>query len=76
MNLTYLFVTLILLAVLVTYIFAIIFFRRMYYVIEEIEARLIQIRDMIESQQTKDKRRAGVRPGSNRPSSHDTAYGR
>jgi hypothetical protein len=79
MEWSYVWVTLIMLLVATTYILAIVFFRRMYYGIEEIEARLIQIRDLIESQNPKDKKRPTVaRPAAppGRPSSHDTAYGR
>ena len=69
-------VTLIMLAVAATYILAVWFFRRMYYVIEEIEARLIQIRDMLEAQTPKDAKKPAARPTPPRTSSHDTAYGR
>jgi len=71
---SYLFVTLILLGVAATYICAIIFFRRMYYSIEEIEARLIQIRDMIESQTSKDKKRPTPRPGAGPSSPANRTY--
>jgi len=66
MDWTYVWVTLILLGVAATYIIAYVFFRRMYYVIVEIEARLIQLRDMIEAQIPKDKSKTAgrARPGA------------
>jgi len=70
----YVFVTLIFLGVAATYIFAIVFFRRMYYIIEEIEARLIQIRDMIESQTSKDKKRPPTRPGTGPSTPSNRSY--
>ena len=62
----YVWVTLMLIAIAATYIIAYVFFRRMYYVIVEIEARLIQIRDMIETHFPKDKNKAAgrARPGA------------
>ena len=61
MDWTYVWITLALLGIMATYVAAYVFFRRMYYVIVEIEARLIQIRDMIESQAQKTKDKAARR---------------
>ena len=76
----YVWITLVLIAVAATYIVAFVFFRRMYYMLEEIEARMIQLRDLVESQLAKDKKRPAARPAGHaqpgRASSHDTAYGR
>ena len=73
MDWTYVLVTLLLIAAAVTYIVAFIFFRRMYYVIEEIEARLIQIRDMIEAQDSKEvKKPSSRRDVMGQGSMHDT----
>jgi len=57
MDWSYVFITLLLIILGVTYVFAIIFFRRMYFLIVEIEARLIQIRNMMEEQANPDKQR-------------------
>lgn len=61
MDATYVWITVILLAVGATYILAFVFFRKMYFVIVEIEARLIQLRDMIESKAQRDKDKAARR---------------
>jgi hypothetical protein len=48
--------TLVLIAVVATYIIAVTFFRRMYFMLIEIEARLIQIRNMMEADRSSEKK--------------------
>ena len=72
MEASYVLFTLFLIIVAATYVVAIIFFKRMYYLIVEVEARLIQIRNMMEAQANPNTKRRATGGAS---ASQQTKYG-